>query len=1060
MLKNLWLVAVTCCLMACDGPISPDPELVKTLPQKVDFNFHIRPILADRCFSCHGPDVAARKGDLRLDDASMVYSLGKNGRKPIEPGKLRKSEVWHRIHNTDPERMMPPPDSKLSLSAYEKALISKWIKQGGTYKKHWAFLPVEKPEWPTVKTPEATTNPIDLFVLAKLEQQQLSFSPVADKERLLRRLSLDLTGLPPSLEEIDDFLSDTSSSAYEKVVDRLLATTAYAERMAQDWMDLARYADSQGLHSDGWRSMYPWRDWVISAFKENMPYDRFLTWQLAGDLLPNPSRAQIVATGFNRNHKTSAEGGIVDEEYRMEYVHDRVATTATAFLGLTMECARCHDHKYDPISQKDYYRFFAFFNQVDELGMTGDDGNSGPNLLLPSPATAALIGQLQLQIAEKQTELALSEKALAEQRDFLTQLKKGNPAPPDLYLPFDQLKASTLDGQPAAQISGEVALEMTERGMAIVLDGEYEYISIKQAGLFDQNQAFAASIWVNPGKRSSSQTIMGNTGSKGVFWRGWDFILDSLNRPSLRLIHALPHDLIQVRIHDSIPVNQWTHLAFSYDGMGKAKGIQLYVNGEQKVSVVLYDQLERSIYPMAFSKEKTDTPLRLGKSYRGFTGEYGIYSGMLDEFRLYSRVLSALEVSALAGGPGVASVAQEASDATRKGLFDTWRAQQQLPAKAAIAALRKQQMDLLDTVPEVMVMKDLPQSRPTFLLNRGNYNEPAMEVTPGMPAKIFPLQDSLNKNRLALVKWLLDPKHPLTSRVAVNRFWQQLFGRGLVDTPHDFGLQGSLPSHPQLLDWLAASFVESGWDIKALLKTIVLSKTYRQSSALSPILLEKDPQNVLLARGPSYRLPAETIRDNALAASGLLYRKIGGPSVKPIQPDGLWKEKTSSTHLLRQYEADTGTAQYRRSLYTFVRRTSPHPAMTAFDAPNRSVCTAQRQLTNTPMQALVLLNDPQFIEASRALAQWAIADSPSLPVQITGIFRRLTSRQPTEVQISQLTALFEEEQHRFQQNPGSAEQLLAVGAYPIANKREAASLAALTIVSNTIMNFDDCYTKR
>lgn len=1062
MLLCLW------CGFGCRHGERISVEIASQLPETISYNFHVRPILADRCFSCHGPDEAARKADLRLDQAESAYARLENGRRAIHQGRPVRSEAYHRIYSLDPQVQMPPPESNLSLTEYEKALLSAWIKQGGTYEPHWAFRPVQLPALPQPKQEQMAQNEIDHFVISRLERNNLSLSPPATKERLIRRLSFDLRGLPPSLAEMDQFLQDDRPDAYERLVDRFIDSDAYAERMAMDWLDLARYADSQGLHSDGWRSMYPWRDWVIQAFRQNMPFDQFLTWQLAGDLLPQPSRDQLVATGFNRNHKTTAEGGVVDEEYRAEYVHDRVATTATAFLGLTMECARCHDHKYDPISQKEYYQFYAFFNQIDELGMSGDDGNAGPNLLLPSPATEKKLQQLQQQIQGKQQLLRQDQADLRQQKNFIQQLGRTLTAVTDaaeVHLPFNQLSQGWMDGNKATSISGDVEIvKDAERGAVLELNGEYEFVTLKGEGLFDQHQSFSGSIWVKPAERRMTQTLVGNSGQKGTFWRGWDFILDSLNRPTFRLIHALPHDVLAVSANKAIPTDSWSHVAFSYDGSGRAAGVKLYINGTPMGQNIVYDCLQRSIYPIAFNKSRTDRALRLGKSYRGFTGEYGIFSGRMDDFRLFGRAVSKVEMEELAGkrtlADRLAAILQQADEEGLADLAEAWQFQHPNPLTTEVARLRQQHFSLLDTVAEVMIMKELNSPRSTFVLHRGNYDEPTRQVAPGTPSAILAFDHTLPANRLGLAQWMLHPDHPLTSRVVANRLWQQFFGKGLVNTAHDFGLQGSLPTHPELLDWLAATLMKENWNIQHLQKKIVLSATYRQSSTTSPVLKEKDPENLLLARAPAYRLPAEMIRDNALAASGLLQEKVGGPSVKPIQPPGLWQEKTSSTHLLRKYEPDTGQAQYRRSLYTFVRRTSPHPTMTAFDAPNRSVCTAKRQYTNTPMQALVLLNDPQFVEASRYLAQETFREKGSLADQINWAFRRLTGRQASEQQLKILTTLFAEEKAQFQRQLQDAEQYSSIGKSTRNENIDAAALASMTLVVNTIMNFDDFYMKR
>ncbi|MEZ4851830.1 MAG: DUF1553 domain-containing protein [Bacteroidia bacterium] len=1011
--------------MGCENSDFSEQSFSPPLPEKIDFNYHIRPLLSDRCFSCHGPDAAARKADLRLDNPASAYAKLESGKKAFAPGKLQKSEAWHRIYSEDPDYQMPPPESNLSLTEREKALITKWIKEGAEYQPHWAFIPPQKSKVPSIDQPEYAQNEIDHFILETLHENDLSLSPEAYMSRLIRRVSFDLTGLPPSQEEINQFFNDSSEKAYEKVVDRLLASDAFAERMCMDWLDVARYADSHGLHSDGWRSMYPWRDWVIKAFQQNMPFDQFLTWQLAGDLMEEPNEDQLIATAFNRNHKTTAEGGAVDEEYRMEYVHDRVSTTATAFMGLTLECARCHDHKYDPISQREYYQFAAFFNQVDELGLTGDDGNAGPNLLIPSPRDKELLQSIQSEIEEKRKQLILSEQELAAQVDFISQLKKGKlprDTKQEVYLPFDEIKSEQVDRNP--QVSAAKGVEIIEdpkRGKVVSLDQEYEYITLQKIGLFEQNQSFAASIWVNPNGRRSSQTLVGNSGPKGVFWRGWDFILDSLNRVSLRLIHALPHDVIQVVTEESIPSREWSHLAFSYDGSGKSSGISLFLNGKKAPSFVKYDRLYRSIYPIKFNKEKTDKPLRMGKSYRAFTGEYGIFEGLMDDFYLFGREMGEEEIEELAGGKSPAN-------SMKATLYETWRNRHVHPIEKEIQQLREQEITLWASAPEVMVMKEIKEPRPTFILNRGNYDQPGEQVYPNTPVFLPPFPENYPQNRLGLAQWMTSPDHPLTSRIVVNRLWQMFFGQGLVDPPHDFGLQGNLPTHPKLLDWLAVKLVESDWNLRAVIRLIVTSATYRQTSNVSPEVRQKDPDNLLLSRGPSYRLPAEMIRDHALTVSGLLDSTIGGPSVKPIQPEGLWKEKTSSTHILREYVPDSGSAMYRRSMYTFVRRTSPHPAMRAFDAPNRSVCTVKRSLTNTPMQALVLLNDPEFIEASRNLAEEVLNTEYSLQGKIVHVFDLMMGYAPSSAQAYELRQLFEEEKDRFSRYPASAKSI-----FPLVN---------------------------
>ena len=1045
-------------------------RLGAALPEQVDFNFHIKPILSDRCFACHGPDVNKRKAGLRLDTEAGAFaaydSLGKHH--AVVPGDLEASQLFRRITATDPDEKMPPVQSNLTLSAYEIALIGKWIEQGAAYKPHWAFIAPRKPPVPAVQhSGGQALNPIDHFVRAALPEKGLRPAPEADKERLLRRVTLDLTGLPPTIAEIDSFLADTSPRAYEKVVDRLLRTDAYAERMAMDWLDVARYADSHGMHADGWRLMWPWRDWVIKAFKHNMPYDQFSTWQLAGDLLPNATREQILATAFNRNHPMTAEGGVIDEEFRLKYVFDRTNTVGTAFLALTVECAQCHDHKFDPVSQKEYYSLSAFFNNVKELGMTGDDGNYGPMLPLPDENTAKDIARLNAQITAKEQELKLSEeKASGLVKYISTSFTAAAPGGLVAHLPFertetvtrkDQQKELRIDGSPLCYSSGTPAVVPGRVGNALRFDDEFDEVFLKETGNFEVYDPFSAGLWINTAKKekNKTQTLIGNTGHKNNFRRGWEFYLDSTNHLAVRLIHSLPHNYLHVRTAREIPINTWTHVAFSYDGSGKAAGVRLYINGEKAATASPYDRLYKTIRTVAEGKPLSAVrPLKIGKSYRAFTGEYGIYRGLMDAIRLYDRALTPPEAARL--------VRPDAPSTPRvPGEYPVHRSPRYQAISRELTALRAAKLARMNGVPEVMVMEEMARPRPTFVLDRGQYDAPRERVGPATPRQVLPFPATYPKNRLGLAKWLFDARNPLTARVTVNRYWQLFFGKGLVKTAHDFGNQGSLPTHPQLLDWLAVTFRESGWDEKQLLKMIVLSATYRQSSRADQAPYAADPENVYLARGPQYRLPAEMIRDNALAASGLLVRHVGGESVKPYQPEGLWTEKNNFSQILFDYVPSTGDSLYRRSMYSFIRRTSPHPAMIAFDATARDVCTVKREITNTPLQALVLLNDPQFVEAARVLAVRVQQEAgPALAPQLELAFRLTTGRQPKPPELAVLTQLYGSQYARFRKNPGQAGELLRVGAYRQEPGLDKPKTAALAVVAGTLFNHDAFYMKR
>ncbi|MFK7775961.1 MAG: PSD1 and planctomycete cytochrome C domain-containing protein [Saprospiraceae bacterium] len=742
------------------------PAISKAIPDKIDFNFHVKPILSDRCFTCHGPDENARKEGLRFDTKKGAFAaLGKNkDHYAIIPNDAENSTLVQRIFTEDPEEIMPTPESNLTLSNYEKKILKKWIEQGAEWKEHWSFLPIKDAEVPAVSEGNIN-NPIDNFVLAKLNAQNLKSMGMATKAQLIRRVTFDLTGLPPTLEEIDNFEKDDSPDAYEKVVDRLLQTDAYAEMMTTNWLDIARYADSHGYQDDLERIMFPWRDWVIHAFKKNMPYDQFVTWQLAGDLLPNPTREQIIATAFNRNHKITQEGGVIPEEYRVEYVSDRTQTFGTAFLGLTFECAKCHDHKYDAIQQKDYFSLFSFFNNVPEEGLIEPYG------AIPKPY------------------IKITQKEMEETLTFINNL------------------------------------------------------------------------------------------------------------------------------------------------------------------------------------------------------------------------------------------------------------------------------DTLKEIP-LMVMEEMPKKRQAYILNRGAYDKPTTPVDSEMPSSILAFDDKFAKDRLGLSNWLFSKKNPLTARVTVNRLWQQCFGKGIVATPDDFGNQGSLPTHPELLDWLATQLMDNSWDLKASLKTMVMSATYQQSSKVTEELLEIDPENDLLARASRQRLSAEMIRDHALATSGLLDKTIGGPSVKPYQPDGLWAETIGGGGgSLAKYIQDKGSKIYRRSIYTFWKRTVPPPSMMTFDASTRDVCAVKRSTTSTPLQALVMLNDPQIVEASRVLAYQSIDQEKELEKRIGMMFRLATSREITEDELNKLLQFFNEEKTKFEKSPKDAKALLQIGEYPQRDLLEVPEMAAYTIIANVIFNLDETITK-
>ena len=1036
------------------------------LPEKIDYNYQIKPILSDRCYQCHGPDVNTRKAGLRLDIEEVAFSRLSSGKKAFSKGNLYKSESLHRILSSDDEIKMPPPESNLELTNAEKAVIIKWVDQGAQWKEHWSFIPPKGKE-----IPHNTLNSIDFFVSKKHKENQLQFSEPASKETLIRRLYFDLTGLPPTLEDIDSFLDDTSEGAYTSLVDKLLQSRAFAERMTVDWMDLSRYADSHGLHADGLRTMWPWRDWVIKAFDENMPYDQFVTWQLAGDLIPNATVEQKLATAFNRNSPMTAEGGVIDEEWRLNYVFDRTETMSTAFLGLTVACAKCHDHKFDPVSQQDYYQLTAFFNNIRELGMTGDDGDYGPLLPLPDETTRQHLKRLEETISQIEKDIELNTSELATLQNYIKDL----PSSKNIFdakigsYPFDKIeKRFTKKGHPfiadgnqnvGSRLAPKVIPGIKKNALRFEQDYDRLYIS-KEIPNFEWIDSFSAGVWINTDQQDSEfkQFIIGTSGDKNTWWRGWDFYLDGTNHLNFRLINIAPGNMIHIRTSQTIPVEQWKHVAFSYNGSGKASGIKLFIDGQEAVVENLIDNLYKSIKPVSVGGMKVEErAILVGKSYESFSGDNGTFSGSMDDLILFDKKLSDLELDLIYNSykgkkinPNQSLVKQHWIENHPKTI--------QLQKKLKIT--RQEWLNAFDPVLEVMVMEELPQSRKTFLYNRGNYDEPAYEVKAAVPNNLPPMDPELPKNRLGLAKWLFSPKNPLTARVTVNRYWQMIFGRGLVQTPTDFGVQGALPSHPDLLDALAVEFMENNWDVKQLIKKMVLSRTYRQSSKTSQELMEKDPKNIFLARSNRYRLPAEMIRDNALATSGLLVNKIGGESVKPYQPDGLCKEKSTFSLRLYDYKITKGDSLYRRSLYTFIRRTSPPPSMIAFDATSREVCTVERENTSTPLQALVLLNDTQFFEASRVLAERIQRDvETTVEDQIKYGFRLATSRHPNPEEILVLKKLYDTQLQFYSKNPRAARKTIGVGEEKIDQTFSPVKTAALTMVANTLLNHNETFVK-
>jgi hypothetical protein len=1011
-------------------------------PPPVDFGRDVLPILSDYCFQCHGPDAKARKADLRLDVKESALEV-------VVPGKPGESELVRRVTSADPQTVMPPPGLKRRPSPQQIDTLRRWVEQGAKWGRHWAFEPMMRPAVPVSRDPKAIAwarNPIDAFVLNRLERENLFPAAPSDKERLLRRVTLDLTGLPPTIAELDAFLANDSPNAYEKVVDRLLASPRYGERMASEWLDVARYADTHGYQMDRYRAVWPYRDWVVSAFNRNLPYDQFVTWQLAGDLLPSATKDQRLATAFNRLHMQNEEGGVVEEEFRVAYVVDRVNTFGTAFLGMTFECSRCHDHKFDPITQRDFYSLFAFFQNVDESGQTSyfTAAMPVPTLLLTTDEQDRRIAELRMSIAEKQVALAKAREAA--RADFAAWKRPPKPEISGLVAAysFDEIKGGKVENAADPKAPGSVhegpKLVPGKTGQAAELDGENGFV-FPNVGHFTRDDPFTLGIWVKaPSHTPRAVVVHHSMAPIDAGSRGYELLLED-GRVAFGLHHTWPGNSLKVRTKRAVPINEWTHVTAAYDGSSTAGGVRIYVDGRPAELEVVRDKLTKDI-----TYGGNEPSLAIGYRFR----DNGFKGGAVDEFRVYNRALTAVEAAELAGVPP-----------PDDGWFDYFASAVHEPTRKAaddLRTARKALTGFINPIPEIMVMEELPTPKPAFILKRGAYDAHGDPVTADTPKTLPPFPANLPRNRLGLAKWLTDPEHPLFARVTVNRAWQMMFGRGLIETADNFGMQGARPSHPELLDWLAREFIASGWDYKRLLKRIATSATYCQSSKAPANLLGRDPHNEWLARGPAKRLTAEMLRDQALLDSGLLVEKMGGPAVKPYQPAGLWEEIAMGRP---RYDQGKGDDLYRRSLYTFWKRTVPPPNMVTFDAADRSVCSVRRQSTSTPLQALVLLNDVQFVEAARFVGQRALKEGgPTTADQVAWVFRLVTSRRPTDRERAVLVRLFEEQKALFEKDPAAAKRLLSVGEKPADANLPPADLAAMTVLANVLFNHDEAVTRR
>jgi len=1012
---------------------------------KVQFNRDIRPILSDKCFHCHGPDSQKREADMRLDvrEAAIQHEA-------IIPNQPGKSLIMDRILSHDPDEVMPPPASKLgTLTAAEIDTLKRWIEQGAEYEAHWAFIPLKPVTLPAAEAGGDIGNPIDALVSAGLKERGLALQPDATQETLIRRVSFDLTGLPPTPAEVEAFVADTAPDAYERLVDRLLRSEAYGERMAVDWLDIARYADSYGFQVDSSRDVWPWRDWVIQAFNRNLPFDKFVTWQLAGDLLPNPTDEQVMATAFNRLHQQESEGGSVEEEYRVEYVADRVQTFATAFLGLTFECARCHDHKFDPIPHKDYYQLFAMFQNVDESGLY-----SYFTPAVPTPALAIADGDAKAKLAGLQEKVMQQEQALrsteeAREPEFQQWMRTRRtglvPVPGELVryrfdtLQPESLQTGTAGAQPMVALRGENQLVPGREGRAVQFSGD-DPLELS-LGNFKRHEPFSVSLWMKtPDVKDRAVAFHRSRAWMDAASRGYELIIEE-GKLKWSLIHFWPGNAISIRAQDALPVNQWVHVTVTSDGSSRAGGLHLYVNGKLADVETIKDGLTKDIT----GGGKEGDNITLGERFR----DKGFKGGLIDDFRVFGREVTPLEVHVLSRGRESQAWAQE--DVAWRQYYLATEDPVYTVQLEDLQATRAQVTALADSMREIMVMRELPQPKKAYTLFRGEYNARRDEVFAGTPEALPPQAPEAPRNRLGLAQWLTRRDHPLFARVTVNRFWQAVFGSGLVKTAEDFGSQGAQPVYPTVLDWLALRFMDSGWDVKAVMKTMVMSQTYRQRSIADAQVMADDPNNEWLARGPRFRLPAEMIRDNALATSGLLKSQVGGPPVFSYEMSEAFKPMAAST----------GADVYRRSIYSNWRRTSPPPAMVTFDAPRRAVCTAKRERTDSPLQALVLLNGVQYVEAARVLGERLLRDAKgSVSTMTTQAFMACLSRKPDATEHEIVGRLYEEQLAHFRAHPEEAEALLKTGTAPRDGTLSVPESAAATVLAQALMNHDVSVVKR
>ena len=1002
---------------------------------EVSFNRDIRPLLSDRCFHCHGPDEAQRKGDLRLDTAEGAMR-DHDGVRAVVPGSPDQSELIQRIFTSDPDDVMPPPDSDAALSPAERELFRAWIQNGAEYETHWSFVAPVQPPVPEVALQDWVRQPIDAFVLRRLELEGVSPSEEAGKENLIRRVTLDLTGLPPTPKEVDAFLQDRSTNAYERLVDRLLQSSRYGERMALDWLNAARYADTNGYQNDQERQMWIWRNWVIDAYNQNKPFDEFTIEQIAGDMLPDATISQIIASGFNRNHRINGEGGVIPEEYRVEYVIDRVETTGAIWLGLTVGCARCHSHKFDPVSQKEFYSLFAYFNNVPENGRDGNRGNATPTISVPVPGMEVKVSAVEQRVEALEATLALNTPEFLEA--FESWKNQTNADIQSQQLNPTWQSATVL----SAESTGDVVFQLLEDGSRLT------------TGPNPANPTYT--VVLKPGQGTL-------TGIR----------LETLTHPELTdngLARSVNGNFVltEFEVMEKKPGTNEPHpVKIASAQASYSQGnypIENTIDGQSNTGWAIYGRPNIVDTSAVFTLSEPIEVVEGTQFIIRMRHDANFNQHAVGRFRL--SLTSALK-PALDGKEGFSeailaalNAGEEMTDDQHLLLMEHYR--QMSPINAPVREqLAKAKKDLeqvrKQATTTVMVMEEMEKRRPAYFLNRGQYDQPREEVFPGIPVSLGKLPEGAPNNRLGLARWLVANDNPLTARVTVNRYWQMYFGTGLVKTADDFGAQGEFPSHPDLLDYLATEFIRSGWDVKAMQRMIVTSATYRQSSAVSESLFKLDPENRLLARGPRFRLRAEAIRDQALAISGLLEEKQGGPSVKPYQPSGLWEEVAYDKNM--RYVRGTGDDLYRRSMYTFWKRAVAPPTMVIFDAGGRERCDVARRATNTPLQALATLNDVQFVEAASFLGERMIREGGSSDVErLTYGWRLAVTRQPDAMELSVLQKSLTHYLDHYRNHPEEAKALTQIGEKEH-EPSDAAELSAYTAIANVLLNLDETITR-